>query len=67
VYIVGYCWIQKGVGLWLGLALRRKNGHRLLLLSLPINLDMPTLIVDASTALKDTVPTTALAYTAAQN
>jgi hypothetical protein len=47
--------------------LRRKNGHRLLLLPLPINLDVSPLIVDASAALKDTVPATALAYTAAQN
>jgi len=59
--IVGHGWIQKGVGLWLGLTLRRKNGHRLLLLSLPINLDVSPLIVDASAALKDTIPATALA------
>jgi len=61
VRIIGHIWIQKGVGLWLGLTLRRKNGHRLLLLLLSINLDMPTFMVDASATLKDTVPTTALA------
>jgi hypothetical protein len=61
VRIIGHIWIQKGVGLWLGLTLRRKNGHWLLLLLLSINLDVSPLIVDASTALKDSVPATSLA------
>jgi len=61
VRIVGHGWIQKGIWLWLGLALCRKNGHGLLLLSLPVNLDVTTFIVDASATLKDTVPATALA------